>query len=264
MTTTLGDQNLMLSRFKQTGSLVPAEGSTPFVYTGPGGSDRPCLLVVPAGRPADSRLAPIVLAGHTKDDAPRLASRILRFLERDGSEAAGDKTVAAPPPATVVTAGSWPVYIVTAGEDPGRDGPPLAELRACLQWASRRFEADKVSLVAQREAVAPALAMTRDRDVRIERLLLIADEALAPWPNATAAELDRRIGPPPTGLDLTWIEFAQETTLGGQGRALREALGRQGWSMQDVRVRGGANYTQVADRTCLWQSRTGTTGTTGR
>ena len=99
---------------------------------------------------------------------------------------------------------------------------------------------------------------------RIERLLLIADETLAPWPNATAAELDRRIGPPPTGLDLTWVEFAQETTLGGQGRALREALGRQGWSMQDVRVRGGANYTQVADRTCLWQSRTGTTGTTGR
>jgi hypothetical protein len=263
MTTTLGDLNLMLSRFKQTGSLVPAEGSTPFVYAGPGGGDRLCLLVVPAGRPAGARLAPIVLSGHTKDDAPRLAARILRFLERDDGGTGGAGTASAPAPPAGATTGSWPVYIVTAGEDPARDGPPLAELRTCLQWASRRFAAGKVAVVAQRGAVAPALALTRDRDVGIERLLLVADETLAPWPNATAAELDRRVGPPPAGLDLTWVEFAQETTLGGQARALREALGRQGWTMQDVRVRGGANFTQVADRACLWQARTGTNGASG-
>lgn len=264
MTTTLGDLNLMLSRFKQTGSLVPAEGSTPFVYTGPGGSDRLCLLVVPSGRPADSRLTPIVLAGHTKDDAPRLAARILRFLERGDSGQAAGAEASATPPAGSVPAGTWPVYVVAAGEDPGHDAPPLAELRACLQWAGQRFASDKIALVAQRGAVAPALALTRDRDVRIGRLLLIADETLAPWPNATTAELDRRVGPPPAGLDLTWIEFAQETTLGGQGRALREALRRQGWAARDIAVRGGANYTQVADRACLWQARAGTTGAAGR
>lgn len=250
LTTTLGDLNLMLARFKQTGSLVPSEGLTPFVYAGPGGGDRLCQLVIPAGRPAGAPLSPVILAGHAKEDGPKLAARILRFLEKD----AKGPDQAAKPAATGDPAAPWPVFVVADGEDPGRDAPALAELRACLQWATTRFASRPVLLAAQHGAVAPALALMRDRDVRIDRLLLFADKELAPWANATAAELDRRVGPPPGAPDVTWVDFEAETTVGGQGRALREALARQGWPVTDVKVRGGSNYTQVADRACLWRA----------
>ncbi len=275
LTTTLGDLNLMLARFKQTGSLLPAEGLAPFVYLGPGGADRLCHLVVPTGRPAGAKLQPIVLVGQDADDGPRLAGRIQRYLEQGPGKSAGEAATVADTTASKATAettnraatnpaattpAAWPVFVIAAAEDPATGASPAAELRACVQWAQQRFSAGPVLLAAQRAAVAPALALTRDRDLRISRLLLFADETLSPWPGATPAELDRRVGPPPPRADLTWVNFAQETALGGQGVALREALGRQGWPVQDIKAHGGSNFTQIADYTCLWRARAATPG----
>lgn len=258
LTTTLGDLNLMLGRCRETGTLIPAEGLTPFVYPGPGGADRLCRLVVPVGRPAGARLVPLVLAGHDAVDGPRLADRILRFLGQAAGAAGTTATTA-----TATRAATWPVFVVAPGpgEGDGAGGVPggadaaalKAELDACLRWTREHYGADRVWLAAQGWAVAPALALARGPGVGAD-LLVFADKALQPWPGAAPADVDRRLGPPPAGLTVTWVDFVQETALNGQARALRDALRRLGWRVDDERVPGSTNYTQVADRVCRWQS----------
>jgi hypothetical protein len=258
LTTTLGDLNLMLGRCRETGTLIPAEGLTPFVYPGPDGADRLCRLVVPVGRPAGARLVPLVLAGHDAVDGPRLADRILRFL----AEAGGAAGTAAKP-AAAAAGSTWPVFVVAPGpgEGDGDAGIPggadeaalKGELDACLRWTRDHYGADRVRLAAQGWAVAPALALARG-PVGGADLLVFADKALQPWPGAAPADLDRRLGPPPAGLIVTWVDFVQETALNGQARALRDALRRLAWRVDDERVPGSTNFTQVADRVCRWQS----------
>jgi len=107
--------------------------------------------------------------------------------------------------------------------------------------------------------VAPGLALAASPDASVGRLLIFADGALEPWPGATAADLTRRVGPPPTGLEVAWVDFMQETAVAGQARAVQDALLRAGWPLEIETVRGGAGFTQIADRTCRWQA-----GTAGR
>lgn len=244
LATTLGDLNLMLARFRDTGSLVPAEGLSAFVYPGPGGEDRLCHLVMPPGRPAGAPLVPVVLGGHAAGDAPRMAERIVRFV----ASAEG-----APRPEGIRT---WPVFIVAPGEHgmTPRESDGEAELRACAGWARGRFGATGVLLAAQHGAVGPALALARLPEAGVRGLLVFADRELDPWPGQTAEVLAARLGPPPAGVPVTWTDFSQETALGGGGRTLATALRQAGWLLQEESVRGGSNFTQVADRTCRWQA----------
>jgi hypothetical protein len=265
LSTTLGDLNLMLACFRQTGSLVPAEGLAPFVFPGPGGTDRLCHLVVPAGRPAGAALAPVLLAGHLEADAPRLSARILRWFTETNVGPIGIGGIAGNKGTGDAAAGAtWPVFVLAPGTpDEGAgpaDAPPGSpsaderELAACVRWARERFGAGRLQLAVQRRAAAPGLALASSPGTAIDRLLVFADGALELWPGATAAELTRRAGPPPRGVTVSWVDFTQETAVAGQGRALYDALLRAGWPLETEIVRGGTSFTQVADRTCLWQS----------
>lgn len=244
LATTLGDLNLMLARFRDTGSVVPAEGLSTFVYPGPGGEDRLCHFVLPPGRPAGAPLTPVILGGHSPGDAPRVAERIVRFLASPEGTPQADG------------AGAWPVFVVAPGERgmATRDSDAEAELRACARWARERFGAPGVLLAAQRGAVGPALALARLPEAGVRGLLLFADRELDPWPGQTAEAVAARLGPPQAGIPVTWLEFPQETALGGGSRTLASALRRAGWLLQEETVRGASNFTQVADRTCRWQA----------
>lgn len=251
LTTTLGDLNLMLARFEQHGTLVPAEGLTPFVYPGPGGADRLCRLVVPPGRPSGAPLVPVLVAGHAAADAPRLAERILRRFGASGTDSARAR------PAW------WPVFVVAPGTDRADSGSTAsrqvpatnaeAELRHGVRWARERYDVGRLLVVAQRDAVAPALTLAgTSPTASVGDLLIFADGALAPWPGDTAAERLRRIAAPPPGLTVTWVDFVQETASSGGATALAAALRKAGWSLQAESVRGSPGYTQIADRTCAW------------
>jgi len=153
-------------------------------------------------------------------------------------------------------AGAWPVFVVAPGERgmATRDSDAEAELRACARWARERFGAPGVLLAAQRGAVGPALALARLPEAGVRGLLLFADRELDPWPGQTAEAVAARLGPPQAGIPVTWLEFPQETALGGGSRTLASALRRAGWLLQEETVRGASNFTQVADRTCRWQA----------
>ncbi len=233
LATTLADLNLMLARFGQSGSLLPEEGLAPFVYPGPGGADRLCRLVLPPGRPPQAPLRPVVLAGHPEADAPRLAERVLRFLAAGGDgalPAAGGREV-------------WPVFVIAPAAADRAD-----ELDACLRWAGARFGAGAGLLAAQLTAVAPALELAAGGQPPLAGLQLFVGGALGPWP------ADRAVPPPPPGLPVTWVECRQETAAAGGGRALGAALRARGWQLQSIDVAGGAAFTQVADRVCLWEA----------
>jgi hypothetical protein len=232
LATTMADLNLMLARFAQTGSLLPAEGLAPFIYPGPDGESRLCRLVFPPGRPAGAPLRPVVLAGHDDADAPRLADRILRFVSAgDGGKAraAGDGT-------------TWPVFVVAPAV-----ADQAEELDACVRWAGARFGAGACLLSAQQAAVAPALELAARDRAGVSGLQLFVDGTLAPWPG------DRDV-PSPPALPVAWVEFREETAVSGGGRALAAALRKRGWRLQVTDVAGGANFTQVADRACLWEA----------
>ena len=251
LTTTLGDLNLMLARFKQFGSLVPTEGLTPFVYPGPGGADRLCRLVVPSGRPSGAPLVPVLVSGHDDADAPRLAERLLR---RFG---------AAKPDSARAQSAWWPVFVVGPGTDRTDSGPTAAhpdpatdadaELLQWARWARDRYGVGRLLLVAQRGAVAPALTLARTAPTAsVGDLLIFADGALDPWPADTASERLRRVTAPPPGLTITWIDFVQETSNSGGATPLAAALRSAGWPLRKESVRGSPSYTQIADRTCEW------------
>ncbi|MBM4131506.1 hypothetical protein FJ250_10865, partial [bacterium] len=203
LATTLADLNLMLARFGVSGSLLPEEGLAPFVYPGPGGADRLCRLVLPPGRPPEARLRPVVLAGHPEADAPRLAERVLRFLAADGDGA----------PPRAAGRDVWPVFVIAPAVADRVD-----ELEACLRWAGARFGDGECLLAAQLAAVAPALALAAAGQPPLAGLQLFIGGKLEPWP------ADRDVPPPPGGLPVTWVEFTQETAVGGGGRALGAAL----------------------------------------
>lgn len=230
LSTTLADLNQMLARAAGNGSLVPAEGLVPFVYPGPGGADRLCRLVLPPGRPEGAPLRPVVLAGHAAPDAPRLADRLARLLagRPDGE--------AQPAPGA-----GWPVYVVA----PGQVTSP-AELEACLAWAGGRFGREGLLLAAQREALLPALEAAAGAGAGLSGLLLFVDGTVAG--PAAATGLPR----PRAGQSVGWIEFENETAVSGGGRALGAALRAAGWRLEAEGVKGGANFTQVADRVQRW------------
>lgn len=232
LATTMADLNLMLARFAQTGSLLPAEGLAPFIYPGPGGEPRLCRLVFPPGRPSGAPLRPVVLAGHDDADAPRLAERVLRFLTAGDSGRSRAEDAGA----------AWPVFVV-APAAAGR----AEELDTCVRWAGARFGAGACLLSAQQKAVAPALELAGGGRAGITGLQLFIDGTLAPWP------ADREV-PSPPALPVAWVEFSQETAVAGGGRALGTALRARGWRLQATDVAGGANFTQVADRACLWEA----------
>jgi hypothetical protein len=174
----------------------------------------------------------VVLAGHDDADAPRLADRILRFVSTgDGGKAraAGDGT-------------TWPVFVVAPAV-----ADQAEELDACVRWAGARFGAGACLLSAQQAAVAPALELAARDRAGVSGLQLFVDGTLAPWPG------DRDV-PSPPALPVAWVEFREETAVSGGGRALAAALRKRGWRLQVTDVAGGANFTQVADRACLWEA----------
>jgi hypothetical protein len=129
-------------------------------------------------------------------------------------------------------------------------------LLACADWARTRFGADKLQMAVQRRAVVPGLALASGPNAPISRLLVFADGALEPWPDATTADLALRVGAAPRGLTVTWVDFAMETATAGQASALHTALQSGGWQLAAETVRGAASFSQIADRTCRWQAGT--------
>ena len=243
LATTMADLNLMLARFDDSGSILPAEGLSPFVYAGPGGASRLCRLVLPPGRPQDAPLQPVVVAGHGEADAPRLAERLLRLLASGEGGGSAGRAAGAP----------WPVFVV-APAVAGRDLQAPAELEACVRWAGARFGAGRCLVAAQQAAVAPAIELAAGGRAGLEGLQLFIDGRLPPWP--AGREL-----PPPPALPVAWVEFTQETAAAGGGRELGAALRQRGWRLQESNVAGGAAFTQVADHACLWQAALAAAGT---
>lgn len=236
LTTTLGDLYLMLARFAATGSLVPAEGLSPFVYPGPGGEDRLCYLVLPPNRPDGAVVRPVVLAGHTAGEAPRLAQRLVR------QAAAGGATADRARP----DAGAWPVFVVAPGWSDTAD--VAAELAACAGWARTRFTAPDLRLAVQAGAVRAGLRAAAGPAATLAGMMVFAD----PAGNPGVFRSGEAFGPPPGGLVVDWVEFRGDAAPGVAPPALAQSLATAGWNLRRQEVAGGASFTQVADRAWRW------------
>ncbi len=237
VSSTFQDLQAMLRQAQATGSILPGQGPAAFVYPGPGGKNRSCsLYLAPPDRAART---PVLVLQDARGQESLIVERIARNHEF------GDVPAQAGAPS--------PVYIVLH-LDPGAvtsDGY-LAETAACLDWALGYFGTPAAGLVGIDALGAVALEMARTRPAQVTRVLVFAGTRLEPWPQADPAFVAGKLTPaPPT--PVTWVDFPQETGLGGQGALILGQLKATGWAITDNQeVRGGLSLSQVTDRLVLW------------
>jgi pimeloyl-ACP methyl ester carboxylesterase len=246
---TLKELGRLLDNADQEGSIFPDRGSFLAVYPGPSDDTRVCHIYLPSGWKIANKLNPVLTVTAPTGMAGVIADRMGQNYEQGGRMPA-------------LRAGpdeGFPVFLVprlgpVANRRPGELPTDLqAETEACLAWARSTFKADKISMVGVDQGAGPALWLAGTRPKALKAMIIFAGKGLEPWPQADADFIKRQLAGFPVELPVTWMDFVYETEIAGQGPLILDALRGLGSNIVEVQqVRGGLNFTQVADRTVLW------------
>ena len=243
--TTLNELGRMLDSADENGSILPDSGLFQMVYAGPEGDHRVCHLYLPAGWKIAKVLNPVVILTAAVNMTTPIADRAGQNYEQGRQK----------PTLKAGQDEGFPVYLVPrlAPPEAGRPEDLNAETTACLAWVTRTFGTGKVSVAAADLGAAAVLQTAAGQAGILKALTVYAGRDLEPWPQADRDFLRQRLADFPPQLPVTWNDFVTETRRGGQAPLILEVLQESGANIVAVEeVRGGVNFTQVADRTVLW------------
>ena len=246
---TLKELGRLLDNADKEGSIFPDRGSFLAVYPGPSDDTRVCHIYLPSGWKIAAKLNPVLTVTAATDMAGAIADRMGQNYEQGGRMPA-------------LRAGpdeGFPVFLVprlgpVANRRPGELPTDLqAETEACLAWVRSTFKADTISMVGVDKAAGTALWLAGTRPDALKAMIIFAGKGLEPWPQADADFIKRQLAGFPGELPVTWMDFVNETEIAGQAPLILDALRELGSNIVEVQqVRGGLNFTQIADRTVLW------------
>ena len=247
--TTLNELDWMLENADKGGSILPDGGSFLAVYPGPTGDTRLCHIYLPSGWKIAARLNPVITLTATTGMAGAIADRMGQSYEQGRLL----------PTLKAGSDGGFPVFLVPrlgppAGRRPGDLPADLeAETEACLAWAQITFKTTTILVAGVDQGAVTALRLAGTRPEAMKAMIVFAGGGLEPWPQADADFIKRQLAGFPGELPVTWANFAGETGLSGQGPLILRVLRELGSNIVEVQeVRGGLNFTQIADRTVLW------------
>ncbi|MCK9997243.1 MAG: hypothetical protein KAH56_13290 [Candidatus Krumholzibacteria bacterium] len=246
---TLDELSRLLDNSDKGGTILPDRGSFLAVYPGPEGDTRLCHIYFPSGWKIAARLNPVLILTAASGTAGAIADRIGRNYEQGRLT----PTLKGGPDE------GFPVYLVSSLGPPGgrKTGEPQGDLRAeteaCLDWVRDSFKSSTVSMAGVGRGAEAALRFAETRPEALKAMMIFAGSSLEPWPQADADFINRQLAGFPPGLPVTWVDFVRETEIAGQGTQILQALRELGDNIVEIQeVRGGLNFTQVADRTVLW------------
>ncbi len=247
--TALDELGRLLDNADKNGSILPDKGSFVAVYTGPDGDPRLCHAYLPGGWKIAKKLNPVITLTAVVAMTGAIADRMGQNYEQGRQKS----TLKAG------TDGGFPIYLVPvlAPSEGSRPADLIAhyprETEACLDWARETFGVLEVSVTGADRGAAAALQTAISRPEALKALLIFAGRDLDPWPQADSAFIRDQLAGFPRDLAVTWADFVHETNIAGQGPAILQALkDLDGLPVEVQTVRGGMNFTQVADRTVLW------------
>jgi pimeloyl-ACP methyl ester carboxylesterase len=208
-----------------------------------------CHIYLPPGWKIAARLNPVITLAATAGMAGSIANRMGQNYEQGHL-------------IPTLKAGSdqgFPVFLVPrlgppAGWRPGDLPVDLkAEAEACMAWAQHTFKASTVSVAGTDQGAGTALQLAVTSPETMKAIIVFAGGGLEPWPQADVDFIRRQLAGFPGELPVTWANFATETVISGQGPLILGALREMGINIVEVQdIKGGLNFTQVADRTVLW------------
>ncbi len=246
---TIDELARLLDNADKEGSIFPDRGSFLAVYPGPAGDTRVCHLYLPSGWKIAAKLNPVLTLTTATDMAGVIAGRMGQNYEQGGRT----PTLKAGPDE------GFPVFLVprlgpVANRRPGEAPADMqAEAEACLIWAQKTFQASTVSVAGVDQGAGTALLLAKNQPDAMKAMIIFAGKSLEPWPQADPDYIKRQLDGFPGKLPVTWLDFIHETEIAGQGPLILDALRELGSNILEVQeVRGGLNFTQVADRTVLW------------
>lgn len=243
--TTLNELGRLLDTADKEGSILPDKGNFLAVYTGPEGGTRLCHIYLPVGWKIAKNLNPVVIAPPAPGMAAPIADRIGQNYEQGRQK----------PTLKAGQDEGFPVYLVPtlAAVGSSRSDDPRSEITATANWARETFKSSLVSIAGADQGAATTLEFAVGRTEGIKAMIIFAGRDLEPWPLADSSFIKERLAGFPTDLPVTWNDFVTETRSHGQGVVILEVLQDLGANIVDEQeVRGGMNFTQVADRTVLW------------
>ncbi len=243
--TTLNELARLLDNADKGGSIFPDKGLFLAVYPGPAGDTRLCHLYLPAGWKIATRLNPVL----TLTAVPGMANAIADRMGQNYEQGRRMPTL---------KAGSdegFPVFLVPRLGPPAnpRPGDLEAEAEACLAWVQNTFNTITVSVAGVDQGAGTALHLAGIHPEAMKAMIIFAGKSLEPWPQADLDFIKRQLTGFPGDLPVSWADFVGETEISGQGPLILKALRELGSDIVEVQeVRGGLNFTQVADRTVRW------------
>jgi hypothetical protein len=243
--TTLNELGRLLDNADQEGSILPESGLFQLVYLGPEGDTRLCHVYLPAGWKIAKVLNPVVILTAATNMAAPIADRTGQNYEQGRQK----------PTLKAGQDEGFPVYLVPrlARLDSRRPENLVSEAMACLNWARSTFDSPTVSVACSDLAAGAALQFAPEGAGGIKALAIYAGRDLEPWPQADKSFIQSQLTDFPASIPVTWIDFVTETRVAGQAPLILEVLQEQGARIVEVqKVRGGNNFTQVADRAVLW------------
>ncbi len=246
---TLDELGRLLDNSDKGGTILPDRGSFLAVYAGPEGDTRLCHIYFPSGWKIAAKLNPVLTLTAASGTAGAIADRIGRNYEQGRLT----PTLKGGPDE------GFPVYLVSSLGMPGgrrTSGPQgdlQAETEACLDWVRDTFKSSTISIAGVGRGAEAALRLAERRPENLKAMMIFAGSSLEPWPQADADFINRQMAGFPPGLPVTWADFALESEIAGQGPQILQALKELGSNIVEIQeVKGGLNFTQVADRTVLW------------
>ncbi len=243
--TTINELGHLLDNAETGGTILPDRGYFLAVYPGPDQETRLCHIYFPPGWKTAAVLNPILMLTGSSGLAGAAANRMGQNYEK-GRQIPTLKTGADE---------GFPIYLVPLLEPREGRGPVdlTAEAESSLTWALETFETATLSVAASDLGAGAALQLAQNRPAALKAIIIFAGGSLEPWPQADADFIRRQMGDFPRDFPVTWMDFVTETRNSGQGPLILRALQELGANIVKVdEVRGGLNFTQVADRTVLW------------
>ena len=243
--TTINELGRLLDNAESGGSILPDKGSFLAVYPGPDGDTRLCHIYFPAGWKKAARLNPILMLTASPGLAGALADRTGQNYEKGRQmptlKAGADE--------------GFPIYLVPRLEPLEGHGPVdmVAEAESSLAWVLDTFETATLSVAASDRGAGAALQLAPKRSEVMKAVIIFAGRYLEPWPQADAEFIKQQLADFPRDLPVHWADFVTETSIAGQSSLILQGLQELGANIVEIdEVRGGLNFTQVADRTVLW------------